>query len=76
MSKWLEKLMDDKAIECRDALEERAAIVQYDGKESESEYLAVSMFVDENKDIFKKHMVNINGEPYLKLTNVTLNSKI
>ena len=77
MSKWLDKLIhkiESHEIEnhkseedFRYALEERAAIIQFDGEESECEYKALLDFANEEIDSLKKHVQIINGESYLRL---------
>ena len=77
MSKWLDKLMhktESHEIEnhkseenFRYALEERAAIIQFDGEESECEYKALLDFVNENRESLKKRIQTIDGEEYLRL---------
>jgi hypothetical protein len=70
MSKWLDKLTLGKSIECQHILEERAAIVQYDGKEPESEYSAVLLFINDNRERLQKYVVTVNGGSYLKLKEI------
>lgn len=67
MSKWLDMLVHGKDINCRCELEERTAIIQFDGEESECEYKALLDFVNENREKLKNHIQTINGEEYLRL---------
>ncbi len=67
MSKWLDMLVHGKDINCRYELEERTAIIQFDGEESECEYKALLDFVNENRESLKKRIQTIDGEEYLRL---------
>ncbi|MDR2782096.1 MAG: hypothetical protein LBB21_06645 [Holosporaceae bacterium] len=70
MSKWLDKLTLGKSIDYQHVLEEREAIIQYDGKEPESEYSAVLLFINDNRERLQRHIISINGESYLKLKEI------
>jgi hypothetical protein len=68
MSKWINQLTQAQAINHYYDLEERAAIMEYDGKETESEYLAISMFVKANMDRLQKYIAkDSNGNFFLEL---------
>lgn len=67
MSKWLDMLIHEQNADTRYELEERAAIIEFDGHESESEYRSLMLFIEDNKVCLQKHIVTINGERYLRL---------
>jgi len=72
MSKWLDKLVcktksGENEQDFRYDLDERTAIIQFDGEESECEYKALLDFVNENRKSLKKRIQKINGEEYLRL---------
>lgn len=79
MSKWLDMLVHGKEVDYRYVLEERAAIIEFDGQESRSEHRAIASFVKDNEECFKNDIVTINGEFYLKLqgyySNLSQNAK-
>lgn len=79
MSKWLDMLVHGKEVDHRYALEERAAIIEFDGHELGSEHRAIASFVKDNEECFKEDLIIINEEFYLKLqgycSNLSQNAK-
>ena len=74
MSKWLRMLTDNEEdyedyVDYLYELEERAAIIRYDGQESEYERRAVVSFIKDNEECFRKYISIINGEHYLRLND-------
>ena len=68
MSKWLDLLTQGKDVEdCSCELEERTAIMQFDGQEPECQHRAVISFIKDNEECFRKYILIINGEHYLRL---------
>lgn len=67
MSKWLDMLIGKTVINYRYELEERAAIFEFSGQESECEHRAIASFVKDHEKCFRNDILTINGETYLKL---------